>query len=894
MALIRIHKDPLRGEFTEHKTTGEVNLLEWLMEFAPWLGEQHVMVRLNNQTLGNTKEDLDLEDKCDIQVGLFDQVDVVVLPAEPASIIYAVVVAVVAIGVALLLPIPKIPNDAGKVSTSPNNQLNAATNQFRNGQAQPNILGQVISYPDFIQPSYYRYENNMKQVYELFEVGEGHHEIELQRIGTQLISDTPSFSTNTYPPGTTPSKLLDVRGTNEVDGQEIYPPDSANNLWQIQSGASSGVYFDFGGPAVTELGMQVGDSLQFSYQYEDPLDNMLKYHNGHAQIVAINSTSLVELDISQPMSEPGSIYGTVKNLSNLASSPWFVLDGDRIEEIWFQVVAPSGVRDENGDFLSIEFRIEAFEIDANGDEVGSLISETRFLNNNSLEPLFRTWDLVGLKPSRYKARIRRITNEAPDGSSDLVKIEDIQSVTYYGEYPQVWVDAIFNATSITSMTQAEVDDLDVAVGDRIQIQIPNLQINEVRTVSSVTSSSIGWTQSIAGALNNQQQIRISNLSKKSHDFGFVTLVDLSRRATTLATSARQDKFNVQATRKLELFDPNTGTFDDGNFTATRSFAQAAMYILHKQGKVPLSRINYQQLFAIEQSLSDPQLGYFDFTFDDRNVGMDERLVACCNAARVKVYQSGNIYNFTREESKPARKALFNRRNIVPAASEQTIKWQRSREFDSIRLKYVDPATNSEAYVERRINPTTKAIESGIGDYPKDIELAGCRNALQAINRCELEIRKLKYLRTVLKETVLGDGLMVGGGDRVGWEDINDSEIFSGEILGFEGTTEFLTSEPFKPKPGVDYYVYLTGEDGTPTNSVLCQPHPDTEFGFVATGLVAYVADGYTAQVGSRYFIASESDMDAYDFTITERGEPDEFNRVTIQAVNYDERCFEKD
>ena len=315
-----------------------------------------------------------------------------------------------------------------------------------------------------------------------------------------------------------------------------------------------------------------------------------------------------------------------------------------------------------------------------------------------------------------------------------------------------------------------------------------------------------------------------------------------------------------------------------------------MDVLVNRCGVPVANIDYETLFAIESALADPRLGYFDFSFDDSDVGAKQFVQTICNVARVSAYEiaSGN-WRFVRDELKSARVALFNRRNVAPSSSKLSGKFQRGLDFDSVEVRYVDPDLNTTAFIRKRINPTTGVIENGLGVRVQKMELAGCRNQYQAENRAQREIGRIRYQRVKVAERTHMDALALGIGERVGWGYIADSKIFTGEIRSQSGNV-FTTSEKFEPLAGQTYYVYISNDDGSTSNTVICTARSDgNSFGFEAEGLTAYTADGFDIQMGSIYMIATDSE--AHDYIITKRGKPSQAGIVDVELVNYDERAY---
>lgn len=821
MATIKLHKSQFKNESQTFDYNG--NLLDWMIDKSGISPDSAIVIFVNGKKIADTTEAENkesLNSACDINIGLHDSVDIVAaVNGAEALIIAAIIIGSAAIAIALT-PKPKVPGDMGKDSTSSNNQLNAANNAFRQGQAIPNLAGQQRSYPDFIQPSFYVYENNRRVFTELLVIGEGYHQIDNVFDGTTLFDDIPSSSATIYQPNeSVPSEfLLDVRAAEGSIDFPLDPPGSTAITINITGASFLGenrISAGSIGNDFSELNLTDGDLVEINVDYD--AGGTIQNYSSTRQVDSFGDDFIVFVDDAVddfPFAELESVNGILRNQNTDTASTFFTLDGDAITAVRFQLKMPQGIRDGTGNDVSVNYALAVQQIDSMGGDIGSPITMFGSFVGNTQTPQFQTREMGGLTAGRYKARAIRQTASLGDNAADQLVLEQVESVTPY-----------------------------------------------------------------SGA-----------------GFGNITKI-LARRGTSAQQSrGSSTKINADVVRRLELFDPNTGTFDDGVFTATRSFAQYVMYVLCKQAGVAVDDVDYVRLFAIEDSLSDPQLGYFDATFDDDNVAVKERVDAACNVARVKNYETGNRWNFVREEAQPFAQVTLTRRDLAPNSSAQTWEPLRDDDFDSITIVYTDPDTNSEAYIDRRINSATGAIESGLGDRTDIIELFGCRNVLQATNRAELEIRRLRYQRYQISDVELGKLSSIGAGERFRWCDVLDADVFHGEVLAqSESGNVFTTSEPFTPQPGVDYYVYLTDEDGVSSNAVLATARSDgNQFGFEAAGLVAYTADGYEKQLGSVYVIASEESVKGTDFILIGRDGADERGQIRFQAAIYDDLMFEED
>lgn len=766
-------------------------------------------------------------------------VDTVAIVNRPADVFTAIAIVISVISIAATvyvlatMNVPSLPGAESQPNESPNNRLNAATNAFRPNQAIPECFGYGVSYPDFAQPSYYFYENNVKRQVELFCISVGTVDVPEIRVAETEVSEIPNTTATVYTPGqSVPNEYLKVhRGASTVSEDVLLAPNDGRVVKEnVQFTLSSGVLSQHNirpdnKNVIYDLDLAVGGYL---YVRSPTIDGVYLITD-----IDVNVTpAVIKIDtFGKPVGTVtgtlGRGYaqgvigdGTAGELDTWVG--WFEVPGDEIEEVWIHWKAPTGIRNLDGDgnsisaSITLEFQIES--LDTNGNPTGNIWTQTDVLQGNTLDAQFRTTrfepaNFPGMTRSGYRIRTRRITDviSSQGRASERVQLEGYVSVTPYTN--------------------------------------PN--------------------------------------------FGDTTRLLLLRNASLFGADQAGKKINLDYRRKLPTYDRNTGVYDQNTLTTTDSFADAAAYTLIAAGGLQESRVDLAGLYEIYDNLSDSQLGGFSFTFDDENISMGERVDAICNVARVSAFGENALWEFSRDEVKPVRAALFNRRSLIDNQGQQTYMLQRSDDADSVIIYYVDPDTNTEVKIERRIDINTASIVTGeVGSVPKEIRLAGCRNVLQATNRADLEIRRIAYQRHTVRDIARREALEVRLTDRVGWVDINDTDYFDGEILGINGDT-FDTSERFEPVDGETYFVYLTDNEGYPSNSVQCFPRTDTEFGFIATGISGAYLPTDDEQLGSRYFIANASNLSAQDFTLIRRA-PTGDRKVEIELVSYDERMYELD
>ena len=817
-----------------YQVADNINVLDWLTSTFPdqsdLCGELACSFWLNGKEIfRNDHKNLD-ESLLDFTLGKDDQLVIVNRPAGFFETAYLIIAAIsAAAAIITYMNMPKLPGAEDARNESPNNRLNAASNEFRPGQGIPQCFGYGVAYPDFVQLSYYFYENNIKKQVGLFVISEGSVLVDQVRVGETDINDIPESTAIIYQPSSLPpAEFTTTHETaTNVDGQILYAADDSNISKELgaftitTNGTSNFITIPL--EALRDFALTTAGYL---YIRSSHTGGTIQALNGVYPVIDIvESGTNAIIEVAGNYTDTPNVAGTVGRGykdgvigDGFAGEldywvGWFDTPGELAEEQWVHWQAPVGVRKKGGGSLTLTVRIEV-----RNKATDVTIFKDVSITKNTLDPQFVTTyfeksEFPSLTPGQYQIRMRRLTNviDKDGGASEQLKAEAFVSVTPYS----------------------------------------------------------------------------------AANFGDVTCMLVQRKANVFGPDQAGQKINVDYRRQLPHYNRTTGIYDVNDLRPTDAFADAAAYTLIVSGQETPQSVNLAEKYEIYDNLSDPRLGSFTFTFDDADLSKGERVESICNAARVVSFHDGVQWRFNRDEAKPIRSALFSRRSVPGNQATQSWQPQRNDDADSVRIIYVDPDSNTEAFAERSFDLNTGAIIADqIGVVPIEIKLAGCRDAYQAANRADLEIRRVAYQRKSVSFTAYRDALDIDLLDRVDWVDINDVDTFDGEIFGVNVST-FDTSERFIPTDGKAYVVFITDNDGYPSNTVPCTPRTDTEFGFIASGLSgAYVASGLE-QVGSRYFIADADDLAASTFTLKSRT-PTDGGKVEVELVEYVPAMYERD
>ncbi len=373
-----------------------------------------------------------------------------------------------------------------------------------------------------------------------------------------------------------------------------------------------------------------------------------------------------------------------------------------------------------------------------------------------------------------------------------------------------------------------------------------------------------------------------------------TLIEVVVPATINATSLRENKINLSLTSKLITYN---GVSVVTTPAASRKMADALLHMYVDFFGLDANTLALDELYEIQNRLDaiDTRLATFDFTFDDIDVSLDERMDAILQVARCFKWLDGDVYRFARDEERAFAATTITRRDIAKDVREYSMSYnpQLLEAFDSVKIEFVDKLTNKKSYVFRKIDGLGDVID-GVGSNPKTMELAGCSEEFNAINRAELEMRKLIFQRWTLNETMLPSGMLLSRGDMVLYAEQYTSDLFDGEILAVNGNIA-TTSESIDFSVGSLQLHYML-QDGTKVGPFAITEVVDEPFQFESTDLgQVFVRDstiGFTIQTGSRYIIGTTTDLDAARWSVVEKEATG--NNVQLSMINYDDRIYDFD
>lgn len=826
------HKDP--NGLTEkeiYQLDTSLSLLQNIRnKFPNGFDNNTTDVYLNNEKINPLEYDLSRN------ATIFDKI--VIINRQQASVVVSIIVAIVAAVVAYALaPTPKTPNASGEQKDSTNNKLTEQTNIARLYQAKPDIYGCIRSYPDIVNPAVSEYIGNVKYIDHLFCIGVGYYDLNNLKYDQTLLNRISGTTYKIYQPDDIIPYIRYQFRSAEVNGQELKPPNLANEVLHLEE------YFNLSSCTIKDgiatFALKAGDTS--------------KYFNDLNKPLRINFT--INAGVRYPS---GDIY--IHNVLYTA-----VLESTYIEDNLFIIKCSR----------TVKVRVDGLKNIVNGHKY-EIIPMASYLK---LEHIGGVYTDAFMLPE-----------EGVEIWADLVFQRGLQG---YVNLDFIWwaIDDFGNEIAGTRETMPWNCSMSTYEPQNITVKI------KPRNGKSKYALMIARVTNGKGDLSDQ--VKVENVSIIDYEYNYKvkdTLIYVRTRATSQATALKELKFNVEATRKTITYDYDTKEIDY-NIRPSRSFADAVLHqFVSVFGRDP-RQLDLDSLYQIDRRIKNcnERLGYFDFSFDDIDVSLGQRIETICNAARVYVYRDGQKWRFARNEEKLRLVALFNSLNTVNS-SEGGVVQKKSNlpsTHDGVQVEYVDSSkdraggTDKKSYINLRIS--NNQIVKGFARTPNKIELAGCRNYEQAMDRAQLEIRRLIYERTFVEDEVLNDANFVEKGDLVLWSDTYDESIVSGEIVRIQGN-KFYVDQELSLDSNKSYRVAITDKCGYPSSWINIKSHD--EHSFTADYSSAYVANNNNIQMGSLFIIAETINEEPTEFILTKK----QFNNgaYKVSLTNYDSRIYEYD
>lgn len=713
---------------------------------------------------------------------------------------------------------------------SPNNDATGQTNRARLYKGRPNIYGQCRVFPDLIQQALFEFIDNNKYITEWFEVGYGKYTISSVRYSESNLGSLTGASYQTFDPGVTIGAIDVGYQFDDIDNEEV-PGLNESEDFPAQTATTT---------APTALVIESNQLKATVLSNDDNFTYFAALAVPHPVTFVINAT----------WNAGGSpVTRNVTGSGNIVYSESFI-GTDTLSYTTFYL----------GDMTG---EITTLPADATINlTLFTLNDQTPLVIGPSVSPLVssQVWVHVMVQlgatagTSRYRIRFWKVddsNNQIPGTSEqyDYFFDNDFQVTTRYFRTSHKYTPA--------------------AGSGRYAVTIERLDNSNDGNV--VTLMAIH-------AVNTRENVVYPD----------DTIAKVTIKGPNNSNSNREQKYNMLAQRHTISYDRATGQIDY-TLRPSRSFADAALHEWIVIGKQDISSIDVATLYAIADSITVPELSYFDYTFSDEKLSLGERIKTICNVARVDGNNIGDVLTFWRDEKVANPDAVFARSNMF--WDEYKVTWTMSLPggYDGVTLDYVDPLTNKKSYIYLQIDQSGIVEVEDATINALQVSLDGCRNKTQAEDRAWLEARRVLLSRVGMTVKVL-ESTQVVRGAVVQCPDMYDNKQQNGYITARSGDV-FSTSERIDFSLG-DMWVVMTDSLGNYRGRWRAYPVTGRPKAFqaAADAFDLNIYDRTTVQNASRYFIATDTELNSTIWRV-ETAKPNGDDTQTLTLSEYSDSIY---
>jgi len=944
MKIVTLALNPLDPEtWTNHEVA---DIREFLMqEFSEWPQTARIYEKqVSSATDVTPSSEAEIERLGELEGPFF----VVVYPAEPITIIYAIVAIVVVAAVVMAAQQPPMPTLRNTQQQSPNNELSERSNKPRPNARIPDIFGTVRSTPDLIAVPYKIFENNEEVEYSYMCIGRGYYDIpsdEVRDDSTRVV-DIAGTSVSIYAPFTSPNSgdlpqlqigtsiatpVLNAVRSNAVNGQVLRPPNDQNirgnqNIRFATPNQVQNSTYDF----TDKFG--AGDSLtiQNAAVYTS-------YNTSTKTIVASNDSSFrfsIPSSTLPPLYTAGKECALTGALFNVTNGEGFVIASYDLSGV-YTIASVNLVTEGTGTFLdpyvyfcrivlSNPSSISPKWSEANGSAstsaairvpdgtllydlsgvytILSVSDDTLVLSNPS--SVNSDWGVITTTP--YMSPILSTSGPKWVGPFILDKPNLSQVFGNFVALNGLYKDDGKNQLRFDVVCEIELTPINNDGSPRGAAETFQATIEGSATYRStraatlkcdptftgrckvrarrVTPSDLTFEGSVVDEIKWRDAYSISPVSE-TH-FGNVTTVQAVTYATAGALALKERKLNMLVTRKIPV--RVSGSTFSNELYATNDAAEIISYLcLDKYiGNRQVSEIDFEAVYSAIEEVKE----YF---------GTDK-------AAEFSYTFDSNNLSFE-ETVKSVSDAVFctayRRGNIIK------LSFERETDDSTLLFNHRNKLPGSETRTIRfgnqddfdgvsfqYIDPEDDAQvtyyipEDRSAVNAKEIESLGVRSKLQAYFHAWRIWNKVRFQNVVTEFTATQEADLLVNNDRILVADNTRPDTRDGEVLS-QNVLELKLSQEAELGAGSNI-IFLQHTDGT-VESISVSPGSSPRHVVLsrAPRLPLALADDLYAR--TTFILVGNSETRENAFLVSEKESQSNFTS-TVRAVNYDSRYYSND
>ena len=297
------------------------------------------------------------------------------------------------------------------------------------------------------------------------------------------------------------------------------------------------------------------------------------------------------------------------------------------------------------------------------------------------------------------------------------------------------------------------------------------------------------------------------------DYGNVTLLAITMRATDNLSQRSSRMVNCIVTRRLKKWHPLSGWTVSAEPTCSIAWALADILKASYGADLRDKSIDIQALYNLDQTWS-ARGDTFNGVFDSK-LTVYEALSRTARVGRAIPFIQGGIVRFVRDEPKNIPVALFGPRNIVKNSLSIQYVMPSEDTADSVCVQYFSEKT-------WKTSEIVGSFEGSSSDKTATVELFGCTNKDQALREATYMALANRYRRRIVNFTTELEGLVPSYGDLIAITHDMAKWGQGGEVTEKNGLTLSL-SEPVKFEEGQTHYLALRKKNGSLSGPFVVTP-----------------------------------------------------------------------